>query len=77
MAQPISADEKRWQAEGDANTLAEAEVIKGDKGRSKAAKGAAKKMSEEATKRAKAFSNVAGKAVTKSNTNIPGVRKKK
>jgi len=43
----ISYDEKRWRAESDARTLSEAEVIKGDDGRMKAAAEVAKKLAEE------------------------------
>jgi hypothetical protein len=43
----VSADEKRWRAESDARTIAEAKVIMGDPGRMKAAATAAKKMVED------------------------------
>ncbi len=58
---PLSANEKRWQAESDAHTLAEAERIKEDKSRLDAAAEAAKRMAEEETERAKAMRKVAGR----------------
>ena len=56
----ISADEKRWQAEADARTLAEAETIKQDNKRLMEAQTAAKKMADEEAERAKAMRKVAG-----------------
>ena len=56
----MTAEDKKWQAEQDARTLAEAEVIKGDEGRLMAAKGAAKEMADEKKEEAQAMSKIAG-----------------
>ena len=53
-----SFDDERWQAESDANTLAESDVIKSDEGRMTSAKGAARRMAKEATIRAKSLQNI-------------------
>lgn len=58
-SRPIDAEEKRWQAESDARTLAEANVIREDPERMKAAQGAAKKMAEDEREQANAMSKVA------------------
>ncbi len=60
MSVPISADEKRWRAESDARTLAEAERIKNDRPRLDSAQAAAKRMAEEEAEAAKAMRKVAG-----------------
>jgi len=52
--------EKRWEAEQDANTLAEADVIMGKARRRNAAKKAAARMAREQADRAKALKDVAG-----------------
>jgi membrane protein involved in colicin uptake len=57
----MSAEEKRWRAEEDARTLAEAEVIKKDSARLKAAQQAAAKMAKEAADRAAGMSKIASK----------------
>ena len=49
----MTKEEKKWQAEGDANTLARAAAIQGDPKRVKAAAGAAKGMAAEAEQHAK------------------------
>jgi hypothetical protein len=49
----MSAEEKRWQAEGDARTLATADAIRSDPKRVKAARSAAKTLVTEAQERAK------------------------
>ncbi len=59
MAKELSAEEKKWRAESDARTLAEAEAIKADPKRLKVAQGAAKEMAEEEERRAKAMKAVA------------------
>lgn len=61
MNTPISADEKRWRAENDAYTLAEAQTISKDPIRMKAATEAAARMAEEQRKKANAMSSVAKK----------------
>jgi len=88
-------NEKQWQRESDAHTLAEAESIKNAPARLKGAKTEAKKMAKEATIRANSLNKVAkpatrrkaapqkapatrsGGAVVRSNTNIPGVKKRR
>lgn len=60
MAYEVSAEEKKWQAESDARTLAEAEVIKGDPDRLKAAQESAKGMAEEKSDEAAAMKKIAG-----------------
>ena len=55
----LSKEEKRWRAENDAQSLAEAQRIVEDKGRLKMAKGAAKKMADDALKRAQSLASVA------------------
>jgi len=75
MSRAVDADEKRWKAESDALTLAEAEQIKADTRRSAAARKAAMKMADDAKERANSFSKIASKPTTKSNTRIPGKKK--
>lgn len=58
-SRPVTAEEKRWQAEEDAHTLARANVIREDPDRLKAAQGAAKKMAEDEREQANAMSKVA------------------
>ena len=59
MSQPeLSAEDKKWQAESDARTLAEADVISQDEKRIKAAKKAAETMSKEQMEQAKAMKKV-------------------
>ncbi len=53
--------ETDWEAESDANVLAQAEEIRLDFQRSMKARGAAKKMVEKRTKEAEAMANIAGK----------------
>ncbi len=56
----LAQDEKRWRAESDARTLAEAEQIKQDEPRLTEAQQAAKRMADEEAERAKAMRKVAG-----------------
>jgi PAB1-binding protein PBP1 len=56
-----SINEERWQAEYDAQTLAEAEKIKSDPARHDRAKTAAQRMVEEKAEEAKAMRKVARK----------------
>lgn len=58
---PISADEKRWRAESDARTLAEAERIKNDQPRLTEAQAAANRMADEEAEQARAMRKVAGR----------------
>ncbi len=55
----LSADEKKWRAQDDARTLAEAEAIKADEERLKAAQAAAKSMADEAQVKARAMTKIA------------------
>lgn len=56
---PMNGVDKKWQAECDARTLADAKVIEADASRKGAAIEAARKMAEEKTKEAAAMRNVA------------------
>lgn len=56
---PETAEEKRWQAEGDARTLSEAKIIAGDEKRMTAAKVAADRLAEEEREKATALEKVA------------------
>jgi hypothetical protein len=60
MAQKsMTADEKRWRAESDADTMARYEEIMADASRRKAAMSMARKRADELTKRANAMNRVA------------------
>ena len=54
----MEAEEKQWQAENDARTLAEADVINNDPERLEAAQKAAKKMLAEQKRQAEAMEHV-------------------
>ena len=56
----ISANERRWQAESDAETMARYQEIMEDKARRTAAVKAATKRADELTKRANAMKLAAG-----------------
>jgi len=72
MAISMDAQEKKWQRESDAHTLAQAEEIKSDKGRLTGAKKEAKVMVKQTNKRAAAMKKVAG---TKASTSKPVPKK--
>ena len=55
----LTAQDKKWRAESDARTLIEAENIRNNTGRRKAAIGKAKEMAKEALQNAKAAEKVA------------------
>lgn len=55
----MTAEDKKWQAEYDARTLAEAEAIKQDETRLNAAKEAAKTMVDEKQAEAEGMAKVA------------------
>jgi hypothetical protein len=55
----VNDEEKRWRAESDARTLAEAEAIKQDTSRKKAAARAAKAMVEKEEIEARALKKIA------------------
>lgn len=78
MTRALDAQDKKWQRENDAHTLAEAEAIKADKGRLSGAKKEAKIMVKETTKRQLAMKKVASGKVTstvRKNTAKPAARK--
>ena len=60
MAKTMKFDEKRWQAESDADTMARYEEIMADASRRRAAISAAKTRAADLTKRANAMNRVAG-----------------
>jgi len=64
-ARKMSAEEKKWQAESDARTLAEAEVIGSDKGRLSEAVKAAARLAADAMKRAEAMKKASNKGKEK------------
>lgn len=61
----MSADEKKWRAESDAETMARYEEIMADSARRSAAIKAAKEKASDLNKRASAMSKVAGKGKKK------------
>ncbi len=61
MAESMTAMDKRFRAESDAHTLTEAELINGDKTRLSAAQTAAKRLAEEAEKRAQSLKKISKK----------------
>jgi len=60
----LSVDEKKWQAESDAETMARYEEIMSDSARRNAAVKAAKEKASDLNKRANAMNKVAGKSTT-------------
>lgn len=62
----MSQDEKRWQAEEDARTMARYEEIMADSSRKKAAIVEAKKQASDLNKRANAMNKVANNKSSKS-----------
>ena len=76
MPVALSADEKRWQAEHDARTLAEAEQIKQDEKRLADAQTAAKRMADEEAEKAKAMRKVAGRKGSPAGQSRSGEKKK-
>lgn len=61
----MTADEKRWRAESDAETMARYQEIISDASRKKAAIAAAKTKASELTKRAQAMQFAAGSKLKK------------
>jgi len=61
----LSDEEKAWRAESDARTLAEAETIKADTSRKKAAAKAAKAMADKEALEAKAMKKIARLGATR------------
>lgn len=74
MKNTISSDEKKWQAESDARTMAAYEEIMADSSRKKAAITAAKSMATDLNKRANAMNKV---ATAKSSTKSSSSKKRK
>lgn len=64
-ANKMSAEEKRWRAESDADTMARYEEIIGDSKRKSAAIRVARDRAADLTKRANAMQRVAGTKTTK------------
>lgn len=60
MVKVMTKEDKKWQAEQDAHTLANAAEISKDKARAKRAVAAAKKLAVDAQKTAKTVSRQAG-----------------
>lgn len=61
----LSNEEKKWRAQEDARTLAEAETIKQDKTRVNAAKKEAVRMAKEAEDRMKAMKKIGNVSVSR------------
>ena len=71
----VPKEEARWRAESDARTLMEADVIRKDPMRKKAAAAAARKLSEEKTAEARAMQSVARMSTkAKKRTKVRKVR---
>lgn len=68
MEKKLSADEKKWRADSDAETMARYEEIMGDAERRRMAISAAKSKAADMNKRAAAMTRVAG---TKSSGSKP------
>jgi len=77
MSVAMTANDRRWQAEDDARTLAQSIVIQNDEKRMEAAKQAAERMAEEKREEASAMGSVArrGKG-SGSGGNVKGGAKK-
>jgi len=61
----LTAREKEWQAEGDARTLMQAELLQNEPVRLKRAIAAAKKLSKREEKETNAMKKVANRALSK------------
>lgn len=61
----MTAQDLRWQAEGDADTMARYQMIMDDPARKRRAMAAAKKQATDLNKRASAMSRAAGGSVSK------------
>lgn len=60
-SEPVTAEDRKWRAESDARTLADAQRIKEDLPRLESAQEAAKRMADEEAEKAKAMRKIAGK----------------
>lgn len=68
VTKSMSADEKRWQAESDARTMAQYEEIMQDSARRRAAVAEAKKQASDLNKRAAVMNKVASGKSNKSSS---------
>lgn len=59
---PMSVQDKKWRAESDARTLAEAEAIRTDRARMRAAATEAKRVANAKMAEAKAMKKIGGRA---------------
>lgn len=75
MGMTAIAQDKKWEAESDARTLAEAHAIKADKTRMKKASIAAKGMLEEKKNEVKGLAKVAALKKHRKKWNNPGRRR--
>lgn len=64
----LNAEQRRWQAESDAETMARYEEIMGDSRRRSAAVKIAREKASDLTKRANVMSKVAGSSSKSGNT---------
>ena len=71
----MTREEKRWQAEGDAHTLARAQEIQADKGRMGAAKKVAGQQAKELQKQTRAMQNVANRGTSNNPANKTAIKK--
>lgn len=76
MPESMTAQDKRWRAESDASTVAEAQAIQSDPTRMRAAKVAGDRMAKEAQKKADALRSVAKKPVPKPTKRKTTARKR-
>ena len=67
----IDAQDKQWQRESDARTLAEAEEIKSNSSRMKGAKAEASKMAKEQEKKVKTLKKVSKALATSAKKAAP------
>ena len=72
----MSADEKRWRAESDADAMARVEEIMGDASRKKMALDVARQRAADLQKRADVMSRVSNGSTPKSKTSVSKTRKK-
>lgn len=74
---PHLDDDRNWEAEQDARTLAEAKLINADTGRLQSAEQAATKLAEEKREEAVAMSSVASDKLRQQFPNSPGLFRKR
>jgi len=73
----ITAQEKKWEAENDARTLAKAIEIQQNRGRFSKAKKEASRMAKEQEKQANALKRISVKPTTKRTVKKKTVKRKK